>query len=316
MVENEGAHFFKTLVLVVAVTLIPAAGIVIWYQFGRDTWERDNRIRIGQELDEAAKLSESERLQAYEIYSRIVREASGRKLSDTLERRLEDADREAKRLAPLVQADLQKREDEKRRRAERERLEAEERERARLAAVEHDRQRMEEEAKRTAQKREAEARRRAEKDRIASVVRRYGDASQSPRDALNALKRLEARTEVGINYQQYMEALGQAWADVKVFVESPDGKALPEFSDLLTRAADFYRYALQIWQAKIGSSSGILDRTRDRYMQDCWARASERLGQAEALLDPARTESVLAEIGGNAEEDQELIARFESYIKR
>ena len=67
---------------------------------------------------------------------------------------------------------------------------------------------------------------------------------------MNAVKKLEARTEVGINYKEYSTAVGDAWGDVKVFVESPEGKRLPEFSFALMSAMGKYRLALDIWQDK------------------------------------------------------------------
>ncbi|KKL04674.1 hypothetical protein LCGC14_2613690, partial [marine sediment metagenome] len=150
---------------------------------------------------------------------------------------------------------------------------AAERERARLAEEEEGRRR--------------EARSRA---------RRYADVSQSARDTLNIVKKVGARTEVGINYTQYMEVVGQAWGDVKIFAESPEGEDLWELSFSLTAAIEQYKEALDEWQKKFDTQSAAEKAACDELLQLNWQSAGVHTRRAESLLDPAECESVLYQI--------------------
>jgi hypothetical protein len=114
---------------------------------------------------------------------------------------------------------------------------------------------------------------------------------------LNALKKLEARIEVGVNYLEYSRVVGETWGEVKVFIESPDGKSLSEFNELLTRAVNDYKMAMEIWQNKIKYSSLFGHNTDvDVLRQAYWARASMWTGTAELILDPDKIEEALKEM--------------------
>ncbi len=138
------------------------------------------------------------------------------------------------------------------------------------------------------------------------AVAAYHNAPQSARSALNAVKKVEARTEVGINYNDYSTVVGEAWGDVKIFVESPEGKSLPAFSLLLTKAARDYKLALDIWQNKIQFDWLYAHRADvETLQQTCWIRASKWIRMADSLLDAEQTENVLktvAAVPGNEED--------------
>jgi len=103
---------------------------------------------------------------------------------------------------------------------------------------------------------------------------------------LNAVKKVEARTEVGINYEDYSRVVGEAWGDVKAFVDAPEGKKLSEFSFLLRSAIDKYRLAKDVWHTKIqrdlkyGEPTSV---SSELYRQ-CWEAANRRIAAAESLL--------------------------------
>lgn len=62
-----------------------------------------------------------------------------------------------------------------------------------------------------------------------SVGLAYG---QTAKDAIKALKKLEAKTESGMSYQKYREALGDTNAEVKIFLESKAGKKITCISSI------------------------------------------------------------------------------------
>ena len=70
------------------------------------------------------------------------------------------------------------------------------------------------------------------------ILTSQSKAPQAARDTLKAIKQLQARTETGVTYTQYVDAVGKAWIEVKPFVESPDGRNYSEFSSLLISIID------------------------------------------------------------------------------
>ena len=139
----------------------------------------------------------------------------------------------------------------------------------------------------------------------------YRNAPESARMTLNVLKKVEARTEVGITFADYSTVVGQAWAEVKIFIESPAGKSLPEFSVLLTRAVADFKLALDIWQKRIRWPTLYGDRTDvEAIQQFCWMRAGTRIKLAESLLDVKKTEKALESFAALAGNDVDLDAKW------
>jgi hypothetical protein len=130
--------------------------------------------------------------------------------------------------------------------------------------------------------------------RCNSKLATYRNAPQSARNALNAVKKVEARIEVGVNYNEYSTAVGEAWGDVKIFAESPDGKSLPEFNLLLTKAIADYKSVLPIWRSMVEYDTlyGRRDDVKS-LQQRCWARAGEWTELAESLLDVEKAQDGL-----------------------
>ena len=58
---------------------------------------------------------------------------------------------------------------------------------------------------------------------------------QSAKDAIRALKKLEARVEAGISYKDYAPALGDAKFEVNLFLESPEAKEMPRLSEAVKK---------------------------------------------------------------------------------
>ena len=104
--------------------------------------------------------------------------------------------------------------------------------------------------------------------------------------------------------------MGEAWADVKIFVELPDGKNLAEFSLLLSKAIQDYKLALNIWHDKIEYSSLYEGRDVELLQQLCWVQAGERIKLAESLLDVENTEKALETIAALPENEKDLDAEW------
>ncbi|MGA2032168.1 MAG: hypothetical protein ABSG68_07935 [Thermoguttaceae bacterium] len=214
-----------------------AVGWFVWSVVTRDNWEADNDTRISARLEEADRLQPSNPLAAYKTYDEVLKEAEHHKInSQQFAKKLADAEASRTALYPKVQDQIRAEEAEKQRQADEE---------ARRAAAEKQRLAQAEEEKRAADEKS-----RAEQERQKTAIAAYRAVPQSARTALNAVKKLEARTEVGIGQKDYSTVVGEAWGDVKVFVELPDGKALPDLSFLLVSAMAKHKLALEIWEKK------------------------------------------------------------------
>jgi hypothetical protein len=287
-----GTKFVFGVVGVALAVVILGLFLVI---FTRDTWERDNGLQIFARLEEAKRIQETDPLAAYKALEAILTETRQHSIKgEQLSQELHNAEETRDVLLQKVQKQIQ---------AEQEAKEREEAaEKQRIA----EQQKRDEEAMEA--RRVAEEQRKAEEKRRSVAVSIYRNPPESARSALNAVKRVEARTEVGINYRDYSALVGDAWADVKIFIESPDGKRLQEFSSLLAKAMDEYRLALEIWNDKIqyprlyGERSDV-----DALQQVCWMKAGERLELAESLLDETQIATTLESIAKSKSSDKETL---------
>ncbi len=86
-----------------------------------------------------------------------------------------------------------------------------------------------------------------------------GDRYKSPpgeaKDVIKALKKLQARTEIGINFVDYDKAISDVLPEVKVFIESDEAKPMPEVRLLLGNAMECYLKVRDIWGKSISSNS-------------------------------------------------------------
>ncbi|MGD0481288.1 MAG: hypothetical protein ABSA42_14030 [Terracidiphilus sp.] len=73
---------------------------------------------------------------------------------------------------------------------------------------------------------------------------------EQAKDAVLALKKLQARTEIGISQDDYSRALGDAYFSVRLFLDSDSAASVPEFSKALNSAIKWYRAAAELWKIK------------------------------------------------------------------
>jgi hypothetical protein len=74
--------------------------------------------------------------------------------------------------------------------------------------------------------------------------------AQSVKEAVVALKKLEARCQSGISYTDYGPAVGDAKVPVNLLLESEHAKRSPELTDSINRVMNHYEFAGKIWQLR------------------------------------------------------------------
>jgi hypothetical protein len=75
--------------------------------------------------------------------------------------------------------------------------------------------------------------------------------AQSAKEAYEALSKIESKIEVGVSYQPYKDALGDAHHAVKKFLDSPDAKKVPQFTESIRKADMHFLTVAEMWERKI-----------------------------------------------------------------
>lgn len=88
---------------------------------------------------------------------------------------------------------------------------------------------------------------------IAMLIPSFAFA-QMANDALLALKKLKARIQVGISYNDYGPVLGEAQFQINLFLESPSAKENYKFAEAVKNAMKHYNGALEVWGCRFGES--------------------------------------------------------------
>jgi len=88
--------------------------------------------------------------------------------------------------------------------------------------------------------------------------------AQAAKDALMGLKKLQARTQAGISYSDYSNAVSEAKVRLNLYLESYEAQKYRELSNSLSKTMAHYEYAGMIWNYKNSSTSGII--LKDSYI--------------------------------------------------
>lgn len=211
-------------------------GIFVWSFV--PTWEQKNKRKILTEVEQINSLKDDDMVTAYEKWEKLQSYTKGKKITNVEIKRTLDETRIAMViLYPEIATELELR-----------------------------KQELAEEEKRIASaKEEAESRE--------ALRKKYRNVDPSAKSALNSLKKLQAFTEVGVNKVRYSEALGVAWGDVKIFVESAEAQTeYSELAALLRQAINQYKDASEDW----GTAS---------LLQYHWKSASVTVSKIDDLLN-------------------------------
>jgi hypothetical protein len=85
-------------------------------------------------------------------------------------------------------------------------------------------------------------------------------ASANQLNALTALKRLQAKVEIGVNFSTYSDSLANTWADVKALTETSDPLANSHLTECLAESIDDYKAASDSWDRIVAPQDDDLDR--------------------------------------------------------
>jgi len=94
---------------------------------------------------------------------------------------------------------------------------------------------------------------------IISIMIPISVHAQTAKDAILALKKLEAKIQVGISYRDYLPALGEAKFPVNLYLESIEAKNNTELSILIYKIIDKYDQIGFVFKEKIRGRYRYLD---------------------------------------------------------
>jgi len=92
-------------------------------------------------------------------------------------------------------------------------------------------------------------------------------ANQPATDALNALKKLQARCLVGITYQDYTPALGEVLHQIRMFIESPVATKMPGLVSSMRKTMTHYVMLKEVWDEKWNANFAPERRNRNLLKQ-------------------------------------------------
>ncbi|MBM4300777.1 MAG: hypothetical protein FJ121_04490 [Deltaproteobacteria bacterium] len=74
------------------------------------------------------------------------------------------------------------------------------------------------------------------------------DRGKLAEDAILSMKKLEAKCNIGINYNDYTKDLGETAYSVRLFVDSKSADKFPNTKTHLVKAFEHYKFAKDVWE--------------------------------------------------------------------
>jgi hypothetical protein len=75
--------------------------------------------------------------------------------------------------------------------------------------------------------------------------------AQSAKEAIKSLKRIEARADMGINYNEYVLAVADARVEVEMFLESSEAKQKQSLTNMIKKILEHYERVREVWKLKV-----------------------------------------------------------------
>ena len=97
----------------------------------------------------------------------------------------------------------------------------------------------------------------AEQEPFPPIGDRYTNIPEDAKAIVKSLKKLEARTEIGIAFSDYEKAVAEIYAEIKVFTESTDSEAIPELRALLKNAIDCHMHVREAWGRSLATEDAL-----------------------------------------------------------
>jgi hypothetical protein len=81
--------------------------------------------------------------------------------------------------------------------------------------------------------------------------------AQSARDAVKQLKRIEARVDMGINYNEYVLAVADARVEVQMYLESHEAQQKAALTAIIKKILEHYETSREVWKIKVSKTQDL-----------------------------------------------------------
>lgn len=133
----------------------------------------------------------------------------------------------------------------------------------------------------------------AEEASFPPIGDRYTNVPEDAKAIVKSLKKLEARTEIGIAFEDYEKSVAETYPDIKVFIESVDSKDFPELRFLLGNAIDCHLRVRALWAESLSEkgADGVIKGFDFIDIQPAlWDLSAVNVRLASALIDGPKEE--------------------------
>jgi hypothetical protein len=101
--------------------------------------------------------------------------------------------------------------------------------------------------------------------------------------ALRALKKLETNIQVGISYNDYGPALGDAQLGLNMFLETPEAKTRPELTKSLQKVMNHYNVSGTLFKELV-ERNNCLEPKEAKLILDAYPEASTAIATGDGVL--------------------------------
>lgn len=116
---------------------------------------------------------------------------------------------------------------------------------------------------------------------------------QTANDAYLALKKMEAKTQVGISHRDYAPALAETKFEVERCLESKSANKSPELSENLGNALTLYIHAKDIFDLKMDGEKVFVDDIKGELVRKIYPKATSHPWTLDERLKKTARESGL-----------------------
>ena len=116
---------------------------------------------------------------------------------------------------------------------------------------------------------------------------------QTANDAYLALKKMEAKTQVGVSYRDYTPALAETKFEVERLFESKSANKSPELNEHLGNALTLYIHAKDIFDLKMNGEKVFVDDIKGELVRKIYPKAVSHPWELEESLKKIAKESGL-----------------------
>ena len=128
--------------------------------------------------------------------------------------------------------------------------------------------------------------------------------AQSAKEAIMALKKMEARVQSGISYRDYSPALGETKFSVNVYLEDPEANKNPEITSLIKRVMVHYEQAGFVFKESLSGPYRYLDHTSSVLSKESQLREISEQQIYKGLIEQYPEANMFIEDGGALDRDK------------